>query len=291
MLMPSVQTEMFRHGGVTLCRFRCPAGHDRWQRENRINDGHNIVFPELPVEIRPADHPGVLADPNLAVFYNNGDPYRRELVHPDGDSANIFLFADEHLMPALAPFDPDPDPDRPLSMRVGRVETGTFLKQRLLLARVSRRPAPDPGWVVEQAVMILEEVLAAAYGEPMVSPGECSSTMRRQRERVEQVKRLLFRYFAQPISLPQLADSVETSVYHLCRIFRCHTGQTINGYLQRLRQREGLASLEKTDTPLADLALDVGYAHQSHFTAAFRREYGLPPGELRRQLNSSSLRA
>jgi AraC-like DNA-binding protein len=288
MSMSSVQTEVFSHGGVTLCRFRCPAGHSRWQRENRINDGHNIVFPELPVEIRPVDHPGVLADPNLAVFYNNGDPYRRQLIHPDGDSANIFLFADEHLLPALAPYEPDPDPDRPLSIRVGQVGAGTFLNQRLLLARVSQRPASDPGWVIEQAVAILDQVLAAGYGESIAPPEKCSSAVRRQRDRVEQVKRLLFRYYAKPISLKELAGSVETSVYHLCRIFRRHTGQTINGYLQRLRQREGLASLERTDTPLAHLALDVGYAHQSHFTAAFRREYGLPPGELRRQLGRRS---
>ena len=285
----SVQTVVFRHGGVALCRFRCPADHDRWQRENQITDGHNVAFPELPVEIRPADHPGLLADPNLAVFYNLGDPYRRRLIHPDGDSANIFLFDSEHLVPALAPYEPDAEPERPLSIRFGQVWTRTYLKQRLLLARVSRRPTPDPSWVVEQAVEILEEVLAAGYGEPITSPVHRSNASRRQYDRVEEVKRLLSRHYAEPISLKGLAESVETSVYHLCRVFRRHTGQTINGYLQRLRQREGLASLEKTDTPLAHLALDVGYAHQSHFTEAFRREYGMPPGELRRQLNRERL--
>ena len=287
MLKSSVQTVVFRHGGVALCRFHCPADHDRWQRENRITDGHNVAFPELPVEIRPADHPGLLADPNLAVFYNLGDPYRRRLIHPDGDSANIFLFDSEHLIPALAPYEPDAEPERPLTIRFGQVWTRTYLKQRLLLARVSRRPTPDPSWVVEQAVEILEEVLAAGYGEPIASPVHRSSASRRQYDRVEEVKRLLSRHYAEPISLKDLAESVETSVYHLCRVFRRHTGQTINGYLQQLRQREGLASLEKTDTPLAHLALDVGYAHQSHFTEAFRREYGMPPGELRRQLSDS----
>ncbi len=287
MLTSSVQSVIFRHGGVALCRFRCPADHDRWKRENQITDGHNVAFPELPVEIRPADHPGMLADPNLAVFYNFGDPFRRRLIHPDGDSANIFLFDSEHLIPALAPYETDVDPERPLSIRFGRVRPRTYVKQRLLLARVSQRPTPDPGWVVEQAVEILEEVLADAYEKPIASPLRSSKASRRQRDCVEQVKRLLVRRFAGPISLKELAGSVETSVYHLCRVFRQHTGQTINGYLQRLRQREALTSLEKTDTPLAYLALDVGYAHQSHFTEAFRHEYGIPPGELRRQFSDS----
>jgi AraC-like DNA-binding protein len=286
-LTSSVQTVVFRHGGVALCRFRCPADHDRWERENQITDGHNVAFPELPVEIRPADHPGMLADSNLAVLYNDGDPYRRRLIHPDGDASNIFLFDSEHLIPALEPYEPDADPERPLSIRFGRVRPQTYVKQRLLLARVSQRPTPDPGWVVEQAVEILDEVLAAGYGEPIASAVRSTKAARRQRDCVEQVKRLLVLRFTEPISLQELAGSVETSVYQLCRIFKRHTGQTINGYLQRLRQREALASLEQTDTPLAHLALDVGYAHQSHFTEAFRREYGIPPGELRRQFSDS----
>ncbi len=287
MLTSSVQSVVFRHGGVALCRFRCLADHDRWRRENQITDAHNVAFPELPVEIRPANHPGMLADPNMAVFYNFGDLYRRRLVHPEGDAANIFLFDSEHLIPALEPYEPDVDPERPLSIRFGQVRPRTYVKQRLLLARASRRPTPDPGWVVEQAMEILDEVLAAGYGEPIAPPVRNSRASRRRRDCVEQVKRLLVRRFAEPISLQELAESVETSVYHLCRVFRRHTGQSINGYLQRLRQRVALASLEKTDTPLAHLALDVGYAHQSHFTEAFRREFGIPPGKLRRKLRQS----
>ena len=212
MLTSSVQSVIFRHGGVALCRFRCPADHDRWERENQITDGHNVAFPELPVEIRPADHPGLLADSNLAVLYNDGDPYRRRLIHPDGDASNIFLFDSEHLIPALEPYEPDADPERPLSIRFGRVRPRTYVKQRLLLARVSQATAPDPGWVVEQAVEILDEVLAAGYGEPIESTARRSKASRRQRNRVEHVKRLLARCFTEPISLQELAGSVEMSV-------------------------------------------------------------------------------
>jgi AraC-like DNA-binding protein len=286
MQTPEVQTVLFKRDGITLCRFRCAADNLRWKHENRIDDGHNIAFPELPVEIRPADHPGLLADPNLAVFYNHGDAYRRRLSHPDGDSANIFMFDSKHLLPAIAPYVPDAEPERPLSIRFGQVRPRTYLKQRLLLARAAPRPSPDSDWVIEQALEILDEVLAAGYGDPLPTPVSRSTALRSQYERVDEIKRLLSRYYAEPISLNTLAESVETSVFHLCRIFRKQTGQTIHGYLQRLRLRAGLALLEKTDRPLAHLALDVGYAHQSHFTEAFRGEYGLPPGKLRRQFVS-----
>lgn len=284
MAMSDVQTVVFEHEGVTLCRFRCPADHARWQRENQITDGHNVAFPEVPVEIRHAGHPGRLVDPNLAVFYNDGDPYQRRINHPTGDSANIFLFDSAHLLPALAPFAPGTPPERPWPRRFGRVPSRTYLKQRLLLAGLVRQPAPEPMWVVEQAVEILAEVVTASYGEPASSPTREPPIHGPARDRVEAAKRLLSQRLDEQIPLSSLAAITETSVYHLCRIFRRQTGQTIHRYRQRLRLREGLIRLERSAVPLAELACDLGFAHQSHFTEAFRRAYGMPPGRLRQRL-------
>lgn len=150
---------------------------------------------------------------------------------------------------------------------------------------MERRESLDSGWVIEQALEILDEVLSAGYGDPIPLPVPHSTALCFQYERVTKIKRLLSRCYAEPISLSELADAVEISVFHLCRIFKAHTGQTIHGYLRKLRLRAGLALLETTDRSLAHLALDVGYAHQSHFTEAFRGEYGIPPGKLRRQFD------
>jgi transcriptional regulator GlxA family with amidase domain len=37
-----------------------------------------------------------------------------------------------------------------------------------------------------------------------------------------------------------------------------------------------------TDAPLAQIALDVGFANQAHFTRVLGRQEGLPPGRFRR---------
>ncbi|NIS35901.1 MAG: helix-turn-helix transcriptional regulator [Actinobacteria bacterium] len=78
------------------------------------------------------------------------------------------------------------------------------------------------------------------------------------------------------------------SAFHLCRVFRRHAGTTIHRYLTRVRLRAALARLEGGSPDLAMLALELGFFHQSHFTEAFRREYGSPPGALRRRLRRSS---
>ncbi len=275
-----VQTVVFSGPGVTLCRFRCPADHVRWRRENRIVDGHNIAFGEVPVEIRQAGQPAVLADASVAVYYNHGVPFSRRQLHPTGDTGNVFLFETETLLQALAPHDPEADPDRPLSIQVGPVTSGTYLKQRLLLAAVERRLAVDSDWVLEQALEILEEVLATGYQEQ----ARRSPPSQQSREKIEAVKDRLALAWQEPLSLSELAEEVGTSVYHLCRSFKRCTGVTVHTYRQCLRLRAGLGRLERTQTPLADLALDLGFSHQSHFTQAFRQAFGAPPGRIRKVL-------
>ncbi|MCH9648679.1 MAG: AraC family transcriptional regulator [Deltaproteobacteria bacterium] len=277
-----VQTAVFSCPGLTLCRFRCPTDHERWRRENLIQDGHNIAFSEVPVEIRHAGQPAILANPTVALYYNHGDPFQRRPLHPVGDSGNIFLFDTQTLLQALTPHEPGANPDRPLSIRVGPVASGTYFKQRMLLATVERRPDEDPDWVLEQALEILQEVLASGYG----SQGCRSSLGRRSRERVEAVKDRLALDWHEPLSLAQLAAEVETSVFHLCRSFKRCTGVTVNTYRQFLRLRAGLVQLERPETSLAALALDLGFSHQSHFTEAFRRTFGAPPGKIRKALRS-----
>jgi AraC-like DNA-binding protein len=46
--------------------------------------------------------------------------------------------------------------------------------------------------------------------------------------------------------------------------------------------RAALDLLQQSRRPLAELALELGYATHSHFTAAFRRRFGVTPDWLRR---------
>ena len=69
-------------------------------------------------------------------------------------------------------------------------------------------------------------------------------------------------------------------MFHLCRIFKRHTGQTIHGYRNQLRLRKSLDLLGDTDDILR-LALALGYSGHSHFTAAFHRLFGMTPSAFR----------
>jgi len=97
---------------------------------------------------------------------------------------------------------------------------------------------------------------------------------------VEAAKQLLADRYRELVGLDQLTRTLGTSAAHLCRCFKQQTGVTIHRYLTRLRLREALNRIDACRGELTDLALDLGFSSHSHFTAAFRREFGLPPGRL-----------
>ena len=88
--------------------------------------------------------------------------------------------------------------------------------------------------------------------------------------------------FQESLALSTLAEDAHVRPEHLARAFRRHYGVTIGELLRDRRvayAKERLASR----APLQEIALDAGFADQSHFTRTFRRVTGMTPGAFRRR--------
>jgi AraC-like DNA-binding protein len=96
------------------------------------------------------------------------------------------------------------------------------------------------------------------------------------------VRALLALRLGEPVTLEDVGRAVGVSPFHLCRLFRAVTGTTIARYRHTLRLRAALERVARPDADLSAVALDHGYSSHSHFTAAFRREFGMTPTEFRR---------
>jgi AraC family transcriptional regulator len=57
-------------------------------------------------------------------------------------------------------------------------------------------------------------------------------------------------------------------------------GAALHEYITQLRLARALAEIPHTDD-LTTLALDVGFSSHSHFSAAFRRAFGMTPSQFR----------
>jgi AraC family transcriptional regulator len=73
---------------------------------------------------------------------------------------------------------------------------------------------------------------------------------------------------------------------HLARAFRRTERLTPGEYLQRLRVRAACRKLREAEYPLAAIAMECGFADQSHLTRIFRKFTKTTPEQFRRTLRS-----
>lgn len=87
--------------------------------------------------------------------------------------------------------------------------------------------------------------------------------------------------------LAELSVIADVHPVHLARAFRATYGASPGEYLRRLRVHWAADQLRTTRRPIVDIAIDAGFADQSHFTRAFRAAFGSPPGAWRRAQQGS----
>jgi AraC family transcriptional regulator len=85
------------------------------------------------------------------------------------------------------------------------------------------------------------------------------------------------------LKLHELAAAVRLSQFHFARKFRLSMGQSPHAYLTLRRMERARRLLRETEMPLAQVAREVGYQTQAHFTGVFRRYVGLTPRTFRVQ--------
>ncbi|QAZ67735.1 AraC family transcriptional regulator [Solidesulfovibrio carbinolicus] len=98
---------------------------------------------------------------------------------------------------------------------------------------------------------------------------------------VGQTLAILAERFAEDVRLEELAAATGLSPWHLARAVTRHTGLPPHAHLLEYRCRAARDRLAGPES-LADIALAVGFADQSHLTRVFRARFGLPPGAWRK---------
>ena len=85
-------------------------------------------------------------------------------------------------------------------------------------------------------------------------------------------------------TLPGIATEVGASRSVLAERFHHFLGESPIAYLTRWRMQLAARMLVADSKPLIQLAMDVGYESEAAFNRAFKREFGLPPAQYRRQM-------
>jgi AraC family transcriptional regulator len=83
------------------------------------------------------------------------------------------------------------------------------------------------------------------------------------------------------ISFRDIAAHLKMSAYHFARMFKQTTGESPHHYIVHRRMERAKALLADARLPISDVAFEVGYKSQSHFTTCFGRLTGLTPAAFR----------
>jgi AraC-like DNA-binding protein len=93
-------------------------------------------------------------------------------------------------------------------------------------------------------------------------------------------KQMLAERLVEPPSLEELASAVNLSPFHFARVFRRATGLPPHAWLKQRRLEQARALLKGGCSAVA-VAMQLGFADQSHLSRQFKQVYGVSPGEYR----------
>ncbi len=284
---------LFDSGAVSIGRFRCPVGDPHFRDSGAIREAAVVVFPRTSVWIRHDGARPFVADPNVVTLYNRSQRYERFAIDPAGDRCDWFAVA-EPIARALT--GNDVAEARPFRAPRAPNTAALFSRQRALYHR-ARAGTLGTLEGEEEVLVIVADVLRLAEREyatrsPSALGIEAPST-RRRRELAEGARAILSASVTENRSVAEIARALDASPFHLCRVFREQTGQTMHAYRVALRMR---LAIERLSVParrrartLSAIANEVGFASHAHFVRICQRELGVAPGRLRAMLREGTL--
>ena len=97
-------------------------------------------------------------------------------------------------------------------------------------------------------------------------------------DRVREIMVYINHHLSQHLDLEGIAEHFYLSKYHLCRIFKKHTGFTVNQYITYKRLLLA-GELRERGKPLTEAAMEAGFESYSNFYRMYVKENGKAPKE------------
>jgi AraC family transcriptional regulator len=164
----------------------------------------------------------------------------------------------------------------PVILSMGKVLRGELLQGQIR----------DPFLVEAVGVVLTGHLVRRWSSQPsllqvkgQLSPGQIRNTL----EAIES-------NMSSGIRVRDLASQIGVGTHQFTRLFRQTMGRSPYRFVMLRRIEKARFLLEKTRLPLVEIALELGFVSQSHFTSAFRREMRTTPASYRSAFQNSNRR-
>ena len=109
-----------------------------------------------------------------------------------------------------------------------------------------------------------------------------------QQQQVDKLDRYIDQNISNNISVDDLAELLSCSKFYFLREFKKLVGITPYQYLMNKRLEQARILLASPQGNIAAVGLDLGFNDQSHFTRAFKNQFGITPGQFQKQAAKTS---
>lgn len=256
-----------------------------------------------------SDGPGVVErapTPGALVAIHVGRPVRLDCRHGAERHAGLAIHGDIELVPAGMPARWEmTDTDTALALilspgLLGRAAAESDAGRTRVDVR-SRFQVRDPqiehiAWALKAEVeqdypngTIFMDSLATALAVRVMGRYGAGGIERLPADRGLPPRKLRFvlsyidEHLREDLRLHAIATAAGLSVSHLKVLFRRSVGLPVHQYVVQRRISRAVELLRQDGLPISQVALEVGFAHQSHLAMHMRRLLGITPLECRRR--------
>jgi AraC family transcriptional regulator len=234
-------------------------------------------------------------DDGAYLVLNHGQPYEVEIASEQPvESFCVFFahgFAEQvyrDLTTAGAHLLADPaQPTAPLRFFERTYPHDAIVSPALFeLRQTVAAHASDPAWLAERMHDLMLRLLQSHHDvrrEVAAVPAARPATRDELYRRLHIARDYAAASFHLPVTLDDMAGAASLSPNHLLRSFRRLFGQTPHQYLVERRLEHARLLLARTDLPVTEICLAVGFSSLGAFSWLFRQRVGVPPAEYRRQ--------
>ncbi len=156
------------------------------------------------------------------------------------------------------------------------------------IEQIKKIPEADPVSTLFLESKVLELLALQLEQSESQSCRLCNNCFIRCRDQLKEARDIIEREYRKPPRIHELALKVGLCDTQLKAGFKFLFNKTIYGYLFDYRMNIAERLLKETSKSIADIADCTGYEHQSHFTTAFKKKFGITPFEYRKYRTETS---
>jgi AraC family transcriptional regulator len=153
---------------------------------------------------------------------------------------------------------------------------------RAILAEMQAETAAGSLLVESLSSSISARLLQSHSMSPLDITARLSRVGKLDPRRLSRVLEYVHAHLGGELDIRGMASAASLSRFHFARAFKASTGQTPYQYVSAKRLAQAKVLLARNQ-PIAEIALALNFSSQPNFTRAFRREFGITPGQYREQ--------